>query len=356
MPRAAGVEYEVEGTRRVAYAWRETILSAGAVGSPQILLLSGVGPKEELEAVGVECRVDARGVGKHLKDHLEVGLVFPAPGIGISTAEADRSMEPAALAEWAATGRGLASSSLYEACAFFSTGLRDDDTYDAEVGISLAGGDADFWRRLLRIEPDEFFDDPEQRLAPDAQSVTILATPSRPHSEGEIVVSSTDPFAPPDIRMNYYDDDRDLEAMVAVLRRGVEIAAHWPLPDGLGPLLVPPALAEKHGHSPGDPPGDALLADLARHYSCTVYHLTSTCRIGSVVDPELRVYGVDGLRVADASVMPDIVGGNTNATTIMIGEKAAELIAAEHGVALARFVGRRSGAGGRAASFAYSTT
>ncbi len=93
---------------------------------------------------------------------------------------------------------------------------------------------------------------------------------------------------------------------------------------------MPPALAAAHGHETGDRPSDELLEDLARHYALTVYHETSTCRIGSVVDPELRVLGVAGLRVADASVMPMVVSGNTNAATIMIGERAADLIAADH--------------------------
>jgi choline dehydrogenase-like flavoprotein len=101
-------------------------------------------------------------------------------------------------------------------------------------------------------------------------------------------------------------------------------------------LFVPKPLAAKHGHEQGDRPSDALLADMARHYSFTVYHLTSTCRIGSVVDPQLRVTGVQGLRVADASVMPNVVSGNTNAPCIMIGEKAADLLAADHGVQLAQ--------------------
>jgi choline dehydrogenase len=103
--------------------------------------------------------------------------------------------------------------------------------------------------------------------------------------------------------------------------------------------MVPPLLAEKHGHQDGAVPSDALLEDLALHFSITVYHLSCTCRIGSVVDPRLRVTGVGRLRVADASVMPNIVSGNTNATAIMIGEKAAEMVAADHGVALASFVG-----------------
>jgi choline dehydrogenase len=107
--------------------------------------------------------------------------------------------------------------------------------------------------------------------------------------------------------------------------------------------MVPPFLAKRHGYEPGTEPSDALLEDLALHFSLTVYHPTSTCRIGSVVDPRLRVAGVEKLRVADASVMPNVISGNTNAPTIMIGEKAAEMIAAEHGVMLAEFVGEHDG-------------
>jgi choline dehydrogenase-like flavoprotein len=162
----------------------------------------------------------------------------------------------------------------------------------------------------------------------------------QPHSEGEIVLASAEPSDHPDIRMNYYGDPHDMEVMVAVLRRALDVVANWPEPRVLGPLLVPRALASKHGYAPGDTPSDDLLEDLARHYSFTVYHLTSTCRIGSVVDPRLRVTGVAGLRVADASVMPNVVSGNTNAAAIMIGEKAAELLADDHGVQLTEFVGQ----------------
>lgn len=103
--------------------------------------------------------------------------------------------------------------------------------------------------------------------------------------------------------------------------------------------MIPPFLAAKHGYQEGVIPGDALLEDLALHFSITVYHLSCTCRIGSVVDPGLRVSGVGKLRVADSSVMPNIVSGNTNAASIMIGEKAAEMVAADHGVKLVEFVG-----------------
>jgi choline dehydrogenase len=133
-----------------------------------------------------------------------------------------------------------------------------------------------------------------------------------------------------------------LKVMVAVLRRALDIVAHWPASHTIGPLLVPPFLAGKHGHVEGAVPSDALLEDLALHYSFTVYHVTSTCRIGSVVDPRLKVTGVGKLRVADASVMPNVVSGNTNAASIMIGEKTAEMLAADHGVKLAEFVGEHS--------------
>jgi choline dehydrogenase len=372
--RAAGVEYRTtDGETLVARADKEVILSAGAVGSPQILMLSGIGPKGELEAVGVPCELDAPDVGKHLKDHLQVGLVFPAPGAGISMSQIGLSMGPDALrapagplpadpaddaglpeelqtlkaeaerrvAEWATNGFGLVSSSMYDACAWFSTGLDDHHTHDAQLALFVCGYNHDIWRACLRVDPDEYFDDADTRLAPDAETVVVLANPVQPHSEGEIVLASADPLDHPDIRMNYYDDPHDMEVMVAVLRRALEVVANWPGHRDIGPLLVPPALAAKHGHVTGDTPSDELLEDLARHYSFTVYHLTTTCRIGSVVDPRLRVIGVADLRIADASVMPNVVSGNTNAASIMIGEKAAEMLAADHDVQLKEFVAQR---------------
>jgi choline dehydrogenase len=369
--RATGVEYRNEdGQILVVEASREIVLSAGAVGSPQILMLSGVGPRSELEAVGVPCRLDAPEVGKHLKDHLQVGLVYSAPGVGISMSQMGLSMGPDALrapagplpadpadddalppelqavkeeavrrvTEWATTGHGLVSSSLYDACAWYSTGLGDDHTHDAQLGFFICGYNEAIWRQCLRVDPATYFDDPATQLGPDAESVIVLANPVQPHSEGEIVLASADPLDAPDIRMNYYGDPHDMQVMVAVLRKALDVVDHWPEP-GLGTLMVPKQLAATHGYVAGEVPSDDLLIDLARHYSFTVYHLTSTCRMGSVVDAQLRVTGVDGLRVADASVMPNVISGNTNAPSIMIGEKAAEMLAAEHGVRLAEFVG-----------------
>jgi len=372
---AKGIEYRTAaGGTRVATARKEVILSAGAVGSPHLLLLSGIGPQRELERIGVPCIVDSPHVGKHLKDHIQVPLFFSAPGVGISMQEVALSMGPSVLrhpagplpadpeddgkmpadlqalkqeaerrlAEWATTGCGLVSSSLYDACAWFSTGLGDHHSHDAQIAFVPCGYTAELWQSCLNVDTAQYFDDASKRLAPDAEGMIVLANPVLPHSEGEIVLESADPAIHPAIRMNYFGDAHDMKVMLAVLRRTLEVVAHWPSHRKIDPLMVPPFLAQKHGYRDNATPSDALLEDLALHFSLTVYHLTSTCRIGSVVDPRLRVGGVGKLRVADASVMPNVVSGNTNAASIMIGEKAAEMIAADHGVKLAEFVGEYS--------------
>jgi choline dehydrogenase len=372
---ATGVEYRIgSGETRTALATKEVVLSGGAIGSPHLLLLSGIGPRAELEAVDIACQVDSPHVGKHLKDHLHVGLFFPAPGVGISMNELGVSFGPDALrapagplpadplddaqmptelqelkqeadrriTEWATTGHGLISSSLYDAAAWYSTGLGDHHSHDAQIACFMSGYNVDLWERCMCVDVQQYFDDASKRLAGAAESLIVLANPVQPHSEGEIVLASADPSDHPVIRMNYFGDPHDMAVMVSVLRRALDIVANWPARHKIGPLLIPPFLAQKHGHIEGVSPSDDLLEDLALHYSTTVYHVTSTCRIGSVVDSQLRVLGIERLRVADASVMPNVVSGNTNAAAIMIGEKAAEMLAAHHGVKIAEFVGEHS--------------
>ncbi|MGN6609795.1 MAG: GMC family oxidoreductase [Jatrophihabitans sp.] len=371
-PRATGVEYrDADGNTTVVEASREVILSAGAVGSPQILMLSGVGPKDDLAALGIDVVVDAPEVGKHLKDHLQVGLLFPAPGLGVSMAAMGVAMGPDALrspagplpvdpaddanlpaelqglkaeaerqaTEWFTTGSGLVSSSLYDASAWLSSGLGDEHTHDIQLAIFACGYNRDIWKSCLRVEVDDYFDDADTVLGPTAENILMLANPVQPHSEGEIRLASADPTADPDIRLNYFSDPHDLKVMVAALRRTLDIVTEMGRKHEIGDLLVPKPLQAKYGRVTAAEVTDEFLEDLARYYSFTVYHLTSTCRIGSVVDPKLHVLGVAGLRVADASVMPNVISGNTNAPAIMIGEKAAELVAADHGVKLERFVG-----------------
>ena len=369
--RATGVAYRTEdGTSERVAAGTEVVLCAGAIGSPHVLLLSGVGARDELAAVGVECVVDLPGVGRHLKDHLHTPLMFVADGIGETMTEVAMSLGPDALrapagplpadpaedddlpeplaaakaeaerriGEWFTTGRGLASSSLYDAVAFFSTGLGDEHTHDAQIGFLATGYTPSIWEGVFRLPPSAFFEDPESFLDPTRGQVVVLPNPVQPHSEGSVALASADPAVQPRIEFNYFDDPHDVKVMVAVMRRAIEIAKAWP-GGGLGEPVIPPHLAQAHSHLAGAEPSDALLEDLARHYALTVYHATSTCRIGDVVDPRLRVHGIEALRVADASVMPNVVSGNTNAAAIMIGEKAAELIATDHGVHLHEVVG-----------------
>ena len=257
---------------------------------------------------------------------------LPEP-LAAAKAEAERR-----IGEWFTTGRGLASSSLYDAVAFFSTGLGDEHTHDGQIGFLATGYTPPIWEGVFRLPPSAFFEDPESFLDPTRGQVVVLPNPVQPHSEGSVTLASADPAVQPRIELNYFDDPHDVKVMVAVMRRALEVAKAWP-GGGLGEPVIPPHLAQAHGHEAGSEPSDALLEDLARHYALTVYHETSTCRIGEVVDPRLRVHGIEALRVADASVMPNVVSGNTNAAAIMIGEKAAELIATDHGVHLHELVG-----------------
>lgn len=346
--RATGIECRTDsGEFHTLWASREVVVCAGAVGSPHLLMVSGIGPRSGLEAVGVLCRHDLPAVGVGLKDHLHCAMRFSAPGIGVSLDDISISLGPdelraptgplpaeasedahlsadlsalkaeaeRRLSEWTETGNSLASSSLYDAIAFYASGYGDLRNHDAQIGFVPSG------------------------LTPGNESVILLPTLALPRSEGELTLRSADSSIPPEIRMGYFTDPVDLTVMVAVMRRALDIVANWPAPAALEPLSVPERLLEQHGHKQGAPPSDELLADMARHYATSVGHLSCSCRMGRVVDSQLRVFGVAGLRIADASVMPEIVSGATNATSIMIGERAAELLARDHGIALAEFVG-----------------
>ena len=371
--RATGVRYRTEeGATQEVSAGTEVVLCAGAIGSPHLLMLSGVGARAALAEAGVDCRVDLPDVGQHLKDHLHTPIMFAADGIGETMVEIAMSLGPDALrapagplpadpaddvdlpeplaaakaeaerrlGEWFTTGRGLASSSLYDAVAFYSTGLGDEHTHDAQIGFLACGYTPAIWEHVFRIPAAAFFEDPDAFLDPTKGQVVLLPNPVQPHSEGSVTLASADPAVAPRIDLNYLGDPHDVVVMVSVIRRALEIAAAWP-GGALGDPVIPPHLAHAHGHVTGNAPSDELLEDLARHYALTVYHETSTCRMGDVVDAQLRVLGVGALRVADASVMPNIVSGNTNAAAIMIGEKAAEMIAGDHGVRLHQVVGAR---------------
>jgi len=300
--RVTGVRARIGGVER-AIEGRETILACGAIGSPHVLMLSGIGAPEELKAAGVEPRHALRGVGKHLEDHLSCYLVFEAAaGSGV------RRLSRSSLAVWAMEylirRSGPFAASPAEAGAFVRSRpdavLPDNQFYLAPYGVPPPNTDRN---RGLQI----------------GRHVMITPSLLYPRSVGEIRLRSADPAEAPIIDPRYFSAPEDLEHFVIGAKLAREIAATAPLAGMIGAEVWPgPAVVSD----------DALRA-YARSNVGTVFHPTGTCKMGvdpdAVVDPQLRVHGLRGLRVADASIMPRIIGGNTNAPTIMIAEKAADL-------------------------------
>jgi choline dehydrogenase len=289
--RAVGVEYLRGGETVRAHAG-EVLLSGGAVNSPQLLMLSGIGPAEHLRDLGIDV-VAGLPVGDNLHDHPASPVIWETTG---TTDLADLAT-PARLLLWQATGRGPMASTIGEAGAFVRT--RD----------GLTAPDMQF-----HVAPTLFYDNGQRE--PTVPGFTSATTLVAPRSRGTLRLRSTDPRWRPAIDPAYYSDPTDLDATIAGARLLMEIGAHAPLRRHLARPFLPASTLVT----------DAELAEHIRTWTQTLYHPVGTCSIGSVVDPELKVLGVDGLRVVDASVMPVVPRGNTNAPTIMVAEKAADLI------------------------------
>jgi choline dehydrogenase len=294
--RATGATFRQAGAEHTVSANREVLLCGGSVNSPQLLMLSGIGPASHLAEVGVESRVDLAGVGANLQDHPVVPLLWYTHGV-TDLAQLNNVRN---FARWKVRGSGPLASNIGEAGAFFSS--RE----------GLAGPDVQ-----IHMAPAGFYDNGLHE--PTHSMVTAAPTLVSVASRGSLRLRSSDPTWHPEIDAAYFDDQADLDAMLAGLRRTWDICTHGALA----------AYVDRPWQLPADPSDDDLL-EHARTWAQTLYHPTSTCAMGTgedaVVDPELRVRGVDGLRVVDASVMPTVPRGNTNAPTIMIGEKAADLI------------------------------
>jgi choline dehydrogenase-like flavoprotein len=300
--RATAVEVEIGGERKRVHARREIVISAGAIQSPQILMLSGIGDGPALKAHGIDVKHHLPGVGANYHDHLAAGIVMEmknSESYGISLRAAPRGAWN--LLEYAVARRGPLASNVFEANAFLRSkeGL---DRPDLQIVFQPA-----------RRNPNTF-------PLPLGHGFALSVVHVYPKSRGSLTLASADPRTPPLINPNLLGDPDDL----APTLRGLEISRR---------IIAAPAFARYRAVEvqPGPAAQSAeALAEHVRRTSYTVHHPVSSCRMGrdpnAVVDPELRVHGIAGLRVADASVFPRVVGGNTNAAVVMVAEKAADLI------------------------------
>lgn len=302
--RAYGVEYLVGHEKRVVKARREVILSAGAFGSPQVLMLSGIGSAPELQGKGVKVALDLPGVGKNLQDHIDYVQTWRTPSdsdtFGVSMRGTAKLT--GAIMEWRKQRSGMVSSNFAEAGAFLCTqpGMTVPD-----LQLHFVVGIVDDHGRKIHM----------------GHGMSCHVSVMRPYSRGEVTLRSPNPHDAPLIDPRFFEDERDFDLLLKGGQMQQRIFESAPFDGVRGKMLYPVDL-----HNPAE------MAEDIRNRADTQYHPSCTCKMGAaddpmaVVDERLRVRGIAGLRIADASIMPTLIGGNTNAPSIMIGEKASQML------------------------------
>jgi choline dehydrogenase-like flavoprotein len=302
--RATGVEYEQPRGVTVANAKSEVIVSGGAIGSPQILMLSGIGPADHLREHGVEVHLDLPGVGKNLHDHLFFPITYRSP------TSLHRGAAPhffAGMLKEYLFGNGWFGRTVFEGGAFIKS---HDGAPIPDIQVhTLPWG-----------YPTPNQDGPERPYIDTGHCLTVMPTLIYPKSRGELLLSSNRPDQTPHIDPHFLEEPEDVQLFLTAIRKCREICAHTEMAEHLREELTPGV----------ERASDAELTEEIRLRATTVYHPGGSCKMGvdemAVVDPRLKVRGIEGLRVADASIMPQVTGGNTNAPSMMIGERAAALV------------------------------
>ncbi len=303
--RASGIRYKKGGVERTLLANREVILSAGSIQSPQLLQLSGIGPSGVLTKFGIPVVKDLNGVGKNLQDHLQIRLIYEVTK-PITTNDQLRTIWSKGKIglQWLLFRGGPLAIGINQG-AIFCRALPDESaTPDIQFHFGTLSADA------------------AGGAVHDFSGCTYSVCQLRPESRGEINIKSTNPFEPPSMQPNYLSTDLDRRTAIAGVKYARRLAATVPMSDLM-----------KREHRPGpDVRTDDEILHFCREYGATIFHPTGTAKMGlasdtnAVVDNRLRVHGIDGLRVVDASIMPTLVSGNTNVPIVMIAERAADFI------------------------------